>query len=255
MLTVNVKGLDQLRDNLRQFSDRRFAAVIATAATKAAVKVKAAELKAVAASFDRPTPYTMGSLFVRSATAQNPSARVWFKDDRATTKGGTPATSYLLPNVEGTPRRPKRLEAALKAVGALPAGWFVTPGQGARLDAYGNVDRGQIVQVLSQLRIQLLAGSQRNMSFDARKSIRAQQKAGGRFFVIRPGGRVQPGVYQREFNGRNITPVFVFVKRASYRRRFDFFGVASAVVERELPEELAKAIEDHVQRLRVRGSA
>lgn len=255
MLTVTVKGLDQLHDNFKAFSDRRFAAAVATAATRTAVKVKAAELRTVQRVFDRPTPYTLGGMFVTVATAQKPSARVWFKDDRAVTKGGTPATNYLLPNVDGTPRRAKRLEKALRAIGALPSGWFVTPGQGARLDAHGNVDRGQIVQVLSQLRVQLLAGSSRNMSYDARKQIRAQQKAGGRFFVIKPGAGVQPGVYQREFNGRNITPVFVFVRTAKYQRRFDFYGVAADVVQATLPDELAASFEDHARKLRAKRVA
>ena len=78
--------------------------------------------------------------------------------------------------------------------------------------------------MLSQLRITLVAGYTRNMAFDARKQIRAQRKAGGRFFVVQPGGKMTPGVYQREFTGRNIAPVFVFVKATAYRRRFDFYG-------------------------------
>ena len=247
-LTVDIKGLDQATKAITdRFSERRLASAAATALTYAAKDVQAEVKREMRLVFDRPTPYTMNSLFVRPATAQRLQAEVFFKDDRA--GSGTPATKYLLPQVEGGQRRTKRLEVALRAAGRLPEGWFIVPGAGARLDAYGNFSRGQIIQVLSQLRIQLLAGTERNMSFDARKAINAQRRAGGRFFVIKPGSKVAPGVYQREFNGRNITPVFIFVRKAAYRTRLDFYGVARRVTAERLPVHLSRAIQASAQRL------
>lgn len=247
-LRVDVEGVDEATMALtRRFSERRLNAAAATALTLTAKDAQAEVRREMLQVFDRPTPYTMNSLFVRPATAQQVQAEVFFKDDRA--GSGTPATEFLLPQVEGGGRRTKRLEVALRAAGALPDGWFVAPGLGARLDAYGNVSRGQIIQVLSQLRITLVAGATRNMSFDARKAINAQKLAGGRFFVIRPGAGAQPGVYQRDFIGRNITPVFIFVRKATYRPRLDFYGVVRRVAAQRLPVHLARAIEASAQRL------
>jgi hypothetical protein len=247
-------NIAEVRAQLTQFSDRRFNAAMATALTRTAVKIKAEVLAHLPRVFDRPTAYTMNSLFVSGATANKLQAETYFKDDRATTKAGTPAVNYLLPHVDGGARRSKRLEVALRAVGALPDGFFVVPGGGAILDDFGNVSRGQIVQVLSQLRIQLVGGSSRNMSFDARKAIAAQRKAGGRYFLIRPGqGRQAPGVYQREFIGRNVTPVFLFVNKVSYKRRFDFAGITQRVAQDQLPIEVQRAVDESMARLQARS--
>jgi hypothetical protein len=254
--SIVVQGLEQLRRQLTEFSDRRFEAAIATALTRTAVAMRDEMRREVLPQvFDRPTPYTLNSLYVRPATAQRLSATVEFKDELAVSQQGTPATNYLLPHVQGGARRTKRLEAALQAIGVLQQGWYAVPGQGARLDGYGNVSRGQITEILSQLRIQLVGGFSRNMSFNASKALAAQRRAGGRYFAVPvgdPAGR-QPGVYQREFMGRNITPVFVFVRVAAYRRRFDFYGELQRRAQARLPVEIERAVREHIARLASRG--
>jgi hypothetical protein len=87
------------------------------------------------------------------------------------------------------------------------------------------------------------------MPFDASKQIAAQRKAGGRFFVVPPGGRIAPGVYQREFAGRGITPVLIFVKRTAYTRRFDFDGIGQRFAAQRLPLEMKRAVDEHTKRL------
>jgi hypothetical protein len=249
-LTVDVFGLDAAtRSIVDRFSERRLNAAAATALTRTALDVKAAEVREMRRVFDRPTPYTLNSVYVKPATAAQLVADVWLKDDRA--GSGTPATYFLGPEVRGGGRGAKGLEKALQAIGALPAGWLTVPAAGARLDAYGNVQRGQIIQILSQLRITLVAGYTRNMSFDARKQINAQRKAGGRYFVVRVGQRTRlpPGVYLREWFVRGVTPVFLFVSRANYQPRLDFDAVAQREAADRLPVHLIRAIEDQAQRL------
>lgn len=253
-LDVNLTGLDQVMATLQGMSQRRLNAVLATALTRTAVKVRDGVRATLPQVFDRPTPYTLNSLYLRPATAQRLQAEVGFKDD-SPLADSTPATKFLRANVDGGSRRLKRLEVALNAVGALPAGWQVVPGQGARLDAWGNVSRGQVIQVLSQLRITLLSGFTRNMSFNPRQQIAAQRKAGGRFFVVKPGGKRQPGIYQREFTGRNVAPVFIFVKATTYRRRFDFDRIATDIAQRAAPVEFDRAVADHLARLASRAGA
>jgi hypothetical protein len=115
------------------------------------------------------------------------------------------------------------------------------------------MSRGQIIQILSQLRITMTAGYTRNMAFDARRQISAQRKAGGRFFVMPVGGKVQPGVYQRELIGSSITPVLVFVRQPQYRKRYDFFGKAQALADERMPVELRRSLSEHVARLATKG--
>jgi hypothetical protein len=247
VIEVKVTGLAELRAALDGFSDRRFGAAIATALTRTGQKMRDDLKTEMMRKLDRPTPYTLNALYLEGAKADWLQARVWFKEE--TTKAGTPAGKYLLTQIEGGTRRMKRLEVALNAAGALPSGYLIAPGPGATIDAYGNVSRGQIVQVLSQLRIQLVAGSTRNMSFDARKQITAQRKAGGRFFVVPVGGRTAPGVYQREMFGKSVTPVFFFIKQARYSKRFDFFGAAQQSADRNLNVEITRSVQEHIAKL------
>lgn len=256
MFSIQVTGIDALRRELEQFSDRRFSAAVATAMTRTAVQVRSAVQTEAARSLDRPTPYTMRQLRYVAATAAKPVAAVGFNiaaiQDvfgsvlryESLAPGTTPAGKYLQHQVDGGQRGLKRMEVALKAAGALPEGYVTVPGQGARLDAYGNVSRGQVIQVLSQLRLQLVAGTNRSMSRDARRQIAAQRKAGGRFFVAPLGGKLQPGIYQREFIGATITPVFIFVKSARYSRRFDFYGAANRTADAVLDAELRRAVSE-----------
>lgn len=253
MLKVEIRGLDEVRAALTGFSDRRFAAAIATALTRTAVQARDAVYTEMVSKLDRPTPYTLRSLFVSGARADRLQAMTFFKDNT----GGydTPATKYLLPQVEGGAGRSiKRFERALIAKGSMPSGWHAVPAKGARLDAFGNVSRGQIMQIISQLGTELLAGSDRSMSTrDKRSAINAQKRAGGRFYAVLPGQGKQPGIYQREFTGRNVTPVFIFVQSTTYKKRFDFYGVAGRVVQDNLSRNVQQAIGEHERRLAARG--
>lgn len=249
MIEIRVSGLDEMRQTLAALSDRRFSAAIATALSRTASEVRQEIRRQLPSVFDRPTPYTLNSLYVKGATAENLVARVWFKDETGTTGMGTPATKYLAPQVQGGGRNTKRFERALQMAGALPAGWQIVPGPGARLDQYGNVSAGQIIQILSQLRITLLSGHTRNMSAEARAAIRAQRKAGGRFFVMPVGGRAKPGIYQREFMGENITAVLMFVPPTKYGVRFDFSAMATKAAEERLQPNVDRVIGEQLARL------
>lgn len=253
-MDIQIKGLEELRRALTQFSDRRFNAAIATAMTRTAKAVQGEMRDELRTVFDRPTPFTLNALRMWPATADRLVARVGFRDDGT---GGVNPNHYMLPNVQGGERRDKRLEAALRAIGALPSGWRAVPGQGAVIDSYGNMSRGQIIQILSQLRVTLASGFDRNMSTDARRQIAAQRRAGGRYFVIQAGNRsgTQPGVYQREFYGRNITPVIVFVSGARYQARWPFWANAQRRAEARITREVERSVGEHIAKLAARKAA
>lgn len=260
MITLGLKaeGLDQPLVRLEGMSDRRLAAALATGLTRTAVKGRAEMQRELQTRLDRVTPFTVRALKYTAATAANLSAYVGFDVNAVTDihgtvtgfrQGETPASQYLQPQVRGGERALKRAEKLLNMAGYLPDGWLTVPGQGARIDAYGNMERGQVMQILSQLRINALSGFSRDMSFNKRKQIAAQRRAGGRFFVLRVGGKAAPGVYQRELTGEGITPVLMFVRRATYQRRFDFYGLGRAFGRRTLEVEVRRAIAEQQQRL------
>lgn len=239
--------LSQAARDVRELGrNAEFASVVAR--TRTALDIRNAQQATMRAVIDRPTGYTLRGLFVRPATMARPLAEVGLKDDLATSNQGIPPSYYLAAQIEGGPRRLKRFEVALEAAGAMPKGWRAVPGRGADLDAHGNISRGQITTILSQLRITMVSGFTRNMSFNAKVARRAQLRAGGRYFVVRPGeSKMMPGVYRREMARmgparRAPIPVLIFVRGATYRRRYDFHGVAERVIDNVLPRHFDAAL-------------
>lgn len=249
----------RVESNVRQMAkdirtvtrQERFAHVVAL--TRTGQDVKRAEEAEIASRFDRPTPYTRRAVQLTTATLDRPVAIVELKDDGANDGSGhIGPTNYLSAQIEGGSRRLKRFENSLQLAGYMPKGWFAVPGRYARLDAYGNLSRGQIIQILSQLRITLVTGFTRNLPYDAgplsRKKIdRAYKRAGGQFFALPNGrGRLRPGIYQRATaaqTGPQVRPrpVVIFIPSATYRKRYDFHGIAERTAAERYERNLQTA--------------
>jgi hypothetical protein len=234
-------------------SPLRIRNAVAAALTRTAVAAREAEKREMRDVFDRPTPFTLGSLFVRPATGERPEALMGIKDNVG---GSRSAVSWLRWHIKGGLRTQTAYERRLVSAGAMRADQRAVPGKFARLDAFGNFSRGQLVQILSQLRIESSTGSSRALprilpadneaTQRAKRGTirRAYNRAGGQYFALPNGrGRLLPGIYiARQFaNGRSDPrPVMLFVNRAQYEAgRFDFFYVAGLVIRRELPRQLA----------------
>jgi hypothetical protein len=215
---------------------------LARALTKTAQDVRAGERKEMEAVFDRPTRYTLNALYMRPATKQRLQAEVWLKDSGRN-------DSFLLPQIEGGARLLKRFEQRLVMTGYMQPSERAVPAAGARLDQYGNMSRGQINQILSQLKTAVILGDYSNAT-DSRRS--RAKRASEAYFVSRgPGSwrgsgswknglksqHLPRGVWvRRSFGalGTAIKPVLLFVPKALYRKRFRFFEVAQEVTARQL---------------------
>lgn len=281
MIKVELKGVDQAVAQLRDLPRRVQVAAVA-ALTRTAVAVREAEQREMRDVFDRPTPYTLGSLFVQPATLVRPEAKVGVKDDGG---GSRSAVKWLRWQVLGGLRTPTALERRLMAAGAMRNDQRAVPGQFARRDAYGNISTGQIRQMLSQLRIELTQGAksvlptlsrdesaaakaakrlgmkalplrQQSLAKDARGKINrinaAYRRAGGQFVAFPNGrGKLVPGIYlvrDTAFGRSDPKPVLIFVSKAEYEAgRFDFDYVARRTVERTLPLEMQRALEQIAQ--------
>lgn len=213
------------------------------ALTRTGQKVKVAEEREMRDVFDTPTPFTMSSLYLRPATTTNLTAEVKLKDFAGK---GTPASVFLAAQIRGGMRGQKRYERALQSIGALPPGYRVVPGEGAKVDAYGNMDRGQIVQILSYFRAFPEAGYKANMTDQRRAALArgGKNRQGFVYFVGRPGDRLPLGVYQRVIfgHGTAIRPVMIFVRSTIYQSIFDFEHVAETTIEAEYGSEFARAL-------------
>lgn len=240
-------------DTLAALAGRRdqmpFAAALAL--TRAAVAVKDAERREMIDVFANPTPWTLNSLRTTIATKENLTAVVSLVSD---TSSGTPADVYLTPEIRGGSRELKKFEYAFRSAGVLPSSMFMVPGQGARIDQYGNMGAGQITALLayfSAFGITYQAGFTSNVSAAGKaklaKGSAQHNSAGFVYFVSRPGDRLFPGIWQRfQYGGKGnrggaLKPIIMFVDNAHYQAIFDFDYVAQITVEKQFPALLQAA--------------
>lgn len=245
-LSIDVKA-EQLSAVLKAVSKQvPFAAASAlTATAKEIEKAMQEEMRRV---FDRPTPYTLRSLRTLPATKETLTATVKLKDDPSKS---IPAAKALGHQFEGQERQRaiKRAEGALRRIGMLGTGEIAVPGAGAQLDAYGNMARSQITQILSWFQAFGEQGYKANSTTKTRAKRatgRVGRSYGKRYFYkrTRPGR----GIYEatRTGFGSAIKPVLMFVRTGVYTPRLDFKRVADTVYaetfERVFAEKLEQAI-------------
>ena len=221
----------------------------AVALTRTAKAAKEEIERQLPSLIDRPTPYTMKGFRLYPATKVKLVATVDFRDAFGR---GSSARDYLSPLVFGGKRKIKAFERSLQRTGLLPSGYAALPGSAAKTDAYGNMSRGQIVQILSYFKSFGEQGYSANMTDKKRSALaRGNKRTGSRgieYFVGRPGGgRLPLGVWQRiSFGaaGTAIKPVIIFVSLPSYRQQLDVPGIAKRVIDERFAQELQRAVGD-----------
>jgi hypothetical protein len=250
-MDINVRGaIDALTSQTAAGQKQvRFATRLAL--TRTAKKAELAEVREMLDVFHNPTPFTLSSTFVRPATTARLEAEVKLKDDSAK---AVPASKFLAAQVSGGQRKLKRFEVALTAAGVMPVGYRAVPGQGAKVDSYGNMSRGQIVQILAFFRAFPEMGYKANMTDKGKARLaRGNKRAQGfSYFVGTPGDRLPLGIYQRvSFNGGTaIKPVLMFVRSALYQPIFDFKYVVEQTVKTEFDSEFQSAFAEAVRTAR-----
>ena len=236
MLNISVKtDIDKLLPKLAAVGSRQAPFAVAMALTKTGQKAQAEVKKAMPNVFDRPTPYTLNSTYLRPATKTRLEALVKIKDEAFK---GIPANKYLHAQAFGGGRNLKRSERSLQIKGHLKDGLQVVPGSGMPLDAYGNVRSGQMTRILSA--VQASSDPYQNQTKASLKRSRSRKKA--EYFVGAPaGGRLPLGVYERK--ARQIKPMLLFVKPGRYKKRLPFHDIVARVTREEFEAQLYLAIQ------------
>ena len=271
--TITITGIAELRATLEGFSDRRFNAALATGLTKTAQAVREAEQREMRDVFIRPTPRTLGAIFMQRATAEKLEATVGIAENPFSQGGsGRAPLNWLRWQVRGGLRTLKAYERRLVSAGAMPSDMRSVPGKFARLDAFGNISGGQLRQVFSQLRIELSSGAKSTLTqfafgdtgkerkSKARKIENAYKRAGGQYIAFPNGrGKLLPGIYQvrsTAFGRTDPKPIIIYVSKAEYEaERFDFDYVAQKTVESQLNVQVGAAIQDHINRVAAKRAA
>lgn len=224
-VSTNVKDLTRWLSDVQK---KQIPFATAKALTDTAKLVEADLKREMLAEFDNPSPFTRNSTFKTSATTAKQEAVIGIKDKGMRV---TPAT-LLKEHFSGGRRGGKPMERALMAMGALPSGWRAVPGEGLRLDAYGNPRRNQVREILGSLK------SKTNVYQG-----RGKKMALVGYFLVPIGSesRLTPGIYWR--SGRSIKPMFIFVKQAAYRKVIDLPGIATKVVARSFDQQFGAALD------------
>lgn len=238
-------------------SKAQFPFAMMTALNKSALQAKSDLQTRLPAVFKSPTPWVINSLHPRRpedfATKDRLAVRVSFQD-----RFGDGRT-MVEPHVYGGTRRFKAMEARLLAAGYLPRGYNVVPGAGATLDAYGNMSAGQISQILnvlgtyteggyntanSKTKARLAKGTRKTYGFEyfvsygsIGRSTYTVNKYGEPVLVQNAKRTLAPGVYKRVYTafGTSLKPMLMFVKRAQYKERLDFYGIGNASFNQHFP--------------------
>lgn len=253
---VNIDGAIKALGRLEK--QQRVATMIAlTKTAKHAQKMMQDEFKQ---RFDRPTPTVMKSLFVEPARKDKLAARMYLKDKPLGGKNRRSMSEILEHHFVGGGRQHKQLEDVLRQYGYLEQGEVIVPGAAAKMDRYGNMSRGQITQILSQ--IGLVRAGFDSSPTASKRSRRNVARAGVIFWsggpmsarrklVDRASGiaygysgtgatNLPKGAWMRA--GRSVKPLMIVVKGASYRRRFDFLRTGQAAVDRHFSAEFYAAL-------------
>lgn len=215
--TLDVAALRGNLDGFRQ-RDINFATARAVTETAATVAYQMPR-ELLPRIFHRPTQYTLNAFRwtrVRSSSGKDTSttARVELKNKDNSGGKGVPQVAYLLPQIEGGPRRAKSFEKSLRAVGVMPPGMFAVPTRFIKHDSYGNPVAGELVRILSYFRALTGEGSSKNLAVTRRtggkktgRDISGEEsrwkstqgkRYGYRLFAIqrKRGSGLPPGIYE-----------------------------------------------------------
>lgn len=252
-ITVEFKGLKEVIANIEGLARTQIPYAAMKALNKVSQDVKDAEVKQMSQSLDRPTPYTLNSLYIKYATKANLSSELGYKDKSQSGKGN-PAANWMQPEVEGGKRNAKRFEVALQRIGVLPKGMYVVPGAACQLDAYGNIPAGLIVQILSYFQALGEQGYRGNMKPEKiaalAKGSKRTKTMGFEYFVSYGKGtwsgrqHLPAGIYKRIgfAQGSAIKPIMMFVKAPSYQKRFPFYEIAQKTINQMLLPRFDEAL-------------
>jgi hypothetical protein len=260
MFNVNIEDeLPKLLEQLKGIEPAQWPKILSYAANKTGDYVLAGYKKDMPSFFDRPTPFTINSMYLQLASPSKLEASVQWKDPAK----GRSAGQYLQPEVSGGQRRLKGLEVGLQRVGQMPSGYYAIPSTSVQLDQYGNVPSALVRTVLRYLQANNDAEDARRLAKYSRQSTYKfikgfgktalnAQKASDRearafkkkalYFTAQPndGSHLGPGVYQR--SGSSLVQLFAFVKQVNYNISYPFAQTGEARAVAKFPEKLTEAI-------------
>lgn len=244
MIDIRVKtDISSALTFLNDVEKRQLPFATAKALTLTAKVVQKEGVQEMNKEFDRPVPLTLRSLWTKPATKANLTAKVYLKGVEIGGKNPNSMFEIIGHEFDGGVRNRKRLEQLFTQAGLISSNEFLVPGGAARLDRYGNMSRGQLQQIVSQLGI---ARDSANNSTKSTRSKRNVKKAGVMFWSR--GERLPRGVWMRA--GLFVKPILLVINAPHYRQRIDLDKIADRVMRRDFQAIFDKTLEDALRTAR-----
>jgi len=234
-------------------------------------QAKAAVIEQIKAKVDRPTSYTLNSIYMKPAEkSQNPIvASIGVKDMQPSK--GTAWTDALGHLFTGGTRQQKKSESALVRKGQFQGGKsFLGLGSPEFADQYGNLPKSKIIQLMSYFNSFKENGYKANKNDKQRKRMAkitgpATKRNpspyvtinGVMYFISRgkgwfvgqgkgwSGGRNQPlgaGIWQKKgIGGVDVKPVLTAIRQPNYRKLIDLYAIVKDVVDKNHKQNFADA--------------
>jgi hypothetical protein len=228
---------------LALLTDLQFRFAVAQAMTDAAKAADGKIRNDMGRYIDRPTPFTAKSTYVTFANPNRLRAEVGFKQFASK---GTPAGVYLSAMARGGDRSQKRSETVLRTGGAIGSSQYIVPLRAWQGDPFGNVPRGTMSMMLSQLKAYRGDRSYLNASGSARSQ--RKRASAGQFFMSRSGRAIlyrAPGASGRD---STETAFMVLDDAPNYERRFPIVALLNAEVAREYPRLIESSLKRELAR-------
>lgn len=246
MIQVKLDGLEELRSGLDDLIKDKFPSILARTLTLAAQDAKAVATSLLQREIDKPTPWTLKSLFVWPAEKSEAAmpggimAGLAFKHEMgamprsALRRGVISAPRSMRAQTYGGTRQLKESEKTLRSAGLLPEGTFLVPAIGAQRDSYGNVPGSFMNKVL-------YGGVSRGSASQGY----AAPMSGEKYFILylQPSARIGPiGIFKRMEKDEFPLRVFTFSRTANYKIRYPFESIASAAARASLQKRWDESV-------------
>lgn len=216
--------------------------------------------------FDRPTRYTMSSVFVGPANKRNLTASFGVKDQALIQKSGglTPA-DVLGHFFKGGSAISARYENAFRRLGMLGPDEDIVPGSNlAELNTFGNIPSSLIVRLIAYFNGFGQQGFTANSTAQTRAKLakRTDKNTKGKrrskyvtingvvYFYARGDDHLHRGIWAKTgINGADVRPILMFVRRARYAKRFDLQQYA-VTAKQNFSQQFAIALKQAVRTAR-----
>lgn len=234
MITYKITGIKELQDKLGGYA-RQVPFAMSRALNKTARGAQGAVVQELYTVFDRPTPFIIRSVQVKTSDKSDLTAQVYISDEGVydTPDGEYSAKSVLLPHMKGGNRTHKKSEIRLIWNGMMRPNQYIVPGPGAPLDRHGNISAGQMQRILGFIK----AYSERGYNVTKKSESYFVKK-----FV---------GVYKQVSRKRNGPPpicILRFQDEAVYKAgRFKFYESAGYYIKQYFGKIFSDSLRDAIR--------